>query len=162
MKTLFKIVCLCAVVAACKKSDNTKPGGGPVPAQKSRCELLTNGKWVRAYEYRSYIANGSNDTVTYCVQYDSCSLDDTFSFTLATNKMVFDLGKKQCKGMPFVVDSNSSWAFQNNDQELKTFGGFLPDMNYVIDRLTCDTLIWHYGYINYNSSQTTVVYKNWK
>ncbi|WP_276131837.1 hypothetical protein [Polluticoccus soli] len=153
MKTLIAVLCFCLLAIACKKTETNKPIVTPTP--KSMEELLTDARWVLVRVYSTALDTHTHDTVRGDWQLHPCSLDDTVYFTPVTKKRVWHVGKERCSE-PFVVDSNSSWELTGN--VVKTFGGFVGDVDYTIERLTADSLIWHYGHIGYSTSQTTMTY----
>jgi len=156
MKLLFSVLFVCMTVAACKKPDQPPV---PSPVEKTRKELLMNGKWMLAHAFETGIDQKTHDTVTHTTEFHPCSLDDTIWFSPA--KMVWHIGKVKC-AEPYIVDSTSSWSFLNDDREIKTYDGFRGDEHYFIEKLTADSLVWHFGYIGYTYYQTTVTYVNRK
>ena len=71
MKLLTSVLFVCMTLVACNKPDKAKPTD-PIPVEKTRKELLMNGKWMLAHAFETGIDQKTHDTVTYTTEFHPC------------------------------------------------------------------------------------------
>lgn len=106
-KTLLILTLICAVIAACTKSDSSSPSGA---------SILVNGKWQLTDV--SVLIPGSSLSVSIFDTIPACVKDNFYTFT-SDSTVTLDEGATKCDASDPQTTSGS-WELLNNNTQLKT------------------------------------------